>query len=90
MRFVFNLVRELTQKLSSGPFEDEVGQALILAAKIVGVCAVTGLIAGALVGIRAGRTGESAVIMAIVFALVLGSLGIMCGALVVAAALRRR
>ena len=90
MRFVFNLVRELTHKLSSGPFEDAVGQALILAAKIVGVCTVAGVIAGALVGIRAGRTGESAVIMAIVFALVLGSLGIMCGALVVAAALRRR
>ena len=90
MRFVVNLARELTYKLSSGPFEDEVGQALILAAKIVGVCTVAGVIAGALVGIRAGRTGESAVIMAIVFAVVLGSLGIICGAIVVAAALRGR
>ena len=85
-----NLVRDLIRKLSGGPLEDEVGQALILAAKIVSVCTVAGVIGGALVGIRAGRTGESAVIMAIVFAIVLGSLGIMCGAIVVTAVLRRR
>ena len=90
MRFIVHLVKELIHKLSSGPFEDEAGQALILAAKIVAVCTVTGVIDGALVGIRAGRTGESVLIMAIVFAVVLGSLGTMLGAIVVAAALRRQ
>ena len=90
MRFVFNVVGELIRKLSGGPLEDDVGQALVMAAKIVAVCTVAGVIAGALVGFRSGRTGESAFIMAIVLAIVLGSLGVLCGALVVASALRSR
>ena len=89
MRFVVNLARELIHKLHSGPFEDEVGQALISAAKIVAACTVTGVIGGAWVGLRAGRTGESVVIMAIVFSVFLGTLGIILGAIVVAAALLR-